>query len=362
MRFLAFIAFFLSLIIYHLSPPPIYAQESQNYEGEITQVLETKEVEFNGKKQPYQRLEVSLNNHPDGEKKIVVENGNLPMANIVSYQSGDQVVILASKDLEGKEVFYITDHIRRGPLWVLAAIFLLFTALIARKRGILSLVSMVITFGVIFKVILPLILKGFDPIVVTVASSVVMVPAIFYLAHGFNRKTTVAVIGTFLTLILIGILSQIFVQAAFLTGFSSEEAAFLQVFKQGSINIRGLLLAGILIGALGILDDITISQAAVVEKLKQANRALSFNQLFQKGMSVGHDHIASMVNTLILVYTGAALPLLLLFVDNPRPLAEIINYEIVAEEIVRTLLGSLGLVLAVPITTFIAAYYFSDHS
>ena len=160
--------------------------------------------------------------------------------------------------------------------------------------------------------------------------------------------------GTLIALIITGILSSVFVEAARLTGFASEEAGFLRVARQ-MINIKGLLLAGIIIGVLGILDDITISQSAIVFQLKEANKKLKFNELYKRAMNVGQDHISSMVNTLVLVYAGASLPLLLLFIDNPQPFFEVINYEIIADEIVRTLVGSIGLILAVPITTLIAA-------
>jgi len=156
-------------------------------------------------------------------------------------------------------------------------------------------------------------------------------------------------------LIITGVLAGFFVESAKLTGFASEEAGFLQIARGGTINIKGLLLAGIIISTLGVLDDVTVSQSSIVNQLKETDKNLSFEKLYQRAMKVGQDHISSMVNTLVLVYTGAALPLFLLFIDNPHPFLEVINYEIVADEIVRTLVGSIGLILAVPITTFIAA-------
>jgi uncharacterized membrane protein len=149
-------------------------------------------------------------------------------------------------------------------------------------------------------------------------------------------------------------LAGIFVEAAKLTGFSSEEASFLEVARPGSVNLRGLLLAGIIIGVLGILDDITVSQAAIVAQLKKTAPELSARSTYAAAMDVGRDHIASVVNTLVLVYTGAAMPLLLLFLQNTGAVADVINYEMVAEEIVRTLVASIGLILAVPITTSLA--------
>ena len=158
-----------------------------------------------------------------------------------------------------------------------------------------------------------------------------------------------------IALVITGFLAKFFVQVTRLTGYASEEAAFLQYARQGAVDIKGLLLAGIIIGTLGILDDITIAQAAIVQQLKQANKKMKPKELFSQAMRVGQDHIASMITTLILVYTGAALPLLLLFIDNPLPFSQVINYEIIAEEIIRTLVGSIGLITAVPITTFLAS-------
>jgi uncharacterized membrane protein len=170
------------------------------------------------------------------------------------------------------------------------------------------------------------------------------------------------VIGTVIALIFTGLLSLFFVEATKLSGFASEEAAFVKAAKGDLINIKGLLLAGMLISILGVLDDITVAQANVVYQLKKVSDKLRVGQLYSRAMDVGKDHIASMVNTLILVYTGAALPLLLLFIDNAAPFSEVINYEVVAEEIVRTLVASMGLILAVPITTYITAMMVSQEN
>lgn len=219
----------------------------------------------------------------------------------------------------------------------------------------MSLIGMGISFFIIFLFVLPKLLAGADPIQVAIVASLFITPLTFYFSHGLNKKTTIAVIGTIIALIITGILANTFIEAAKLTGFASEEASFLQVAKQGAINMKGILLAGIIIGMLGVLDDITISQSAIVFQLKEANQKLKFDDLYKRAMNIGQDHISSMVNTLILVYTGAALPLLLLFINNPHPFSEIINYELIADEIIRTLVGSIGLILSVPITTFIAS-------
>ena len=209
----------------------------------------------------------------------------------------------------------------------------------------------------IFAFILPQISAGHDPIFIAILASLFIIPVTFYLSHGLSRKTTTAVAGTFIALIITGILATIFVNVTRLTGFSSEEAGFLQAEKGGLVNIKGLLLAGIIVSVLGILDDITVSQASVVHQLKKLSPNLTLMQLYSKAMEVGRDHIASVVNTLVLVYAGAAMPLFLLFIDSSRPFGQVINHELIAEEIIRTLVASIGLILAVPITTFLTAYF-----
>lgn len=288
-------------------------------------------------------------------KKITISNEKITNQ-VISNSVGDKVIVTHYKNAEGTSVFFISDYVRQTPLLILFLIFLILVVVIGRWRGITSLIGMVISFIIIFQFVLPLISIGNNPVLIVLMSSLLIVPATFYLSHGFNKKTTVAIISTLLSLVVIGILVTVFVNAAKLSGLSTEEAQFLQVMKSDLINIKDLLLAGMMIGILGILDDITISQAAVVFKLKEINKKLSFKDLYEKAMSIGHDHIASLVNTLILVYTGAALPLLLLFINNPKPFGQVINNEIIAVEIVRSLVGSIALILTVPVSTIIAVY------
>jgi len=335
---------------------PLEPPKEETLEATVVEILEEKEIipEFNDEKQLYQKLELLVTKGSLKDEKIIIESGTMPLANLQKYQEGTKVIVSYSKDFEGNDFFYITDYVRRDSLLWLFIIFVVLVAIVARWRGMTSLLGMGASFFIIFKFILPRILAGSDPILMAIIGSLFIIPITFYLSHGINKKTTVAVVGTVIALIITGILAGIFVESAKLTGFASEEAGFLQVAKQGSVNIKGLLLAGIIIGVLGVLDDITVSQSAVVSQLKKANPKLKFEELYKRAMDVGQDHISSMVNTLVLVYTGAALPLLLLFIDNPHPFSEIINYEIIADEVVRTLVGSIGLILAVPITTIIA--------
>ncbi len=354
-----FVLFKENVFAQNLASPP----KEEILEAKIEKVLEEKQIVPEGLKdaQLYQKLELLVTKGTLKDKKIIVENGNLPVANSLEYKVNDKVIVTFTKNLEGKDVFYITDYIRRDSLLFLFLIFVVLAVVVAKKRGLASLIGMAFSFLVIFLFILPMISSGNNPVEIAILGSLVIIPVTFFLSHGVNKKTIVAIIGTIIALIIAGVLASFFVEGAKLTGFASEEASFLSVAKQGVINMKNLLLAGIIIGLLGILDDITISQSAIVFQLKETDKKLCLSELYKKAMNVGQDHISSMINTLVLVYTGASLSLLLLFTDNPRPFLEVINYEIIADQIIRVLIGSIGLILAVPITTFIAALV-ADHN
>lgn len=324
-------------------------------EGVVVRVIEEKEIEIMETEQLYQKLELKLST-PD-QKTVVVENGNQPLANIVKFEVGDKVLVNLTADPEGNEKYEIIDFVRRDGLIILSIIFGVLLVVVARWRGLTSLLGMVFTFLVVFLLVLPRIMAGDNPVFVAIIGSLIIIPVSFYLAHGLNKKTTVAIISSMLTLVVTTVLGSIFINLGHLTGLSSEEAGML-FLDQSSLNMKGVLLAGIVVGALGVLDDITISQAAIVDELARTAKLTKVKDLYLRSMVIGKDHITSMVNTLVLAYAGASLPLLLIFVNNPHPFGEIVNYEMIAEEIIRTLIGSIGLILAVPITTFIAAGWY----
>jgi uncharacterized membrane protein len=336
--------------------PEVWAQEDMTMEAKVVWIVEEGEIEFSGKTQPFQVLTFEITSGAEAGKRIEYEHGMLPAAHVDVFKVGDRV-IMGKNDPGDDDSYYLVDRIRRDSLYLLGGIFLGVIVLVARGRAVRSVLALAASFVVIFYFILPQLLAGNSPILVTMAASALIIPLTFYLSHGFVIKTHVAVIGTLIALLITAMLASLFVSGAHLSGYASEEAAFLQA-ERSFLNIQGLLLAGIIIGVLGILDDVTVSQAGIVKQLLSANSKLSFRQLYSKAMDVGTDHIASMINTLVLVYAGASMPLLLLFVDSPKSVAEIINYEMVAEEIVRTLTGSIGLVLAVPITTILAAWWY----
>lgn len=324
---------------------------TNNQSARVVNIIEEKQIEIEGRKQLYQKLELLLDT---ADKKIIVENGNLPLVNIIKYSINDHVLLSSDINLDGDKEYFITDFIRKDSLILLSIIFIILLLFIAKWKGLSSLLGMIFTFFVVFTFILPRLLAGNNPVLIAVGASLVIIPVSFYLAHGFNKKTTIAIISSIISLIITAILASIFTQIGHLTGLSSEEAGMLSI-DQGNLNMKGILLAGIVIGALGVLDDITISQAAIVDELAKTANLTKTKDLYSRSMVIGKDHITSMVNTLVLAYAGASLPLLLIFTNNPHPFSEIINYELIAEEIIRTLVGSIGLILAVPITTMIAA-------
>ncbi len=351
-----FLAIIFSFSFVNAQESSLEVGEEESLEAVVVKIIEEKTIvpPGGGKEQLYQKLLLRVEKGSLRGQEIVVENGGEALVNVSRYRLGDRLIVSRNKDFSGHDVFYISDYVRRRSLFILFAIFIVLTIFSARWQGVSSLLGMAFSFFVIFILVLPRILSGDDPVWAAMVGSFFIVPITFYLAHGVNKKTTTAILSTFISLLVVGFLARIFIDLSRLSGFASEEVGFLKLGARETINVRGLLLAGIIIGALGVLDDVTISQAAVVDQLSKTKEKMGAKELYRRAMAVGRDHIASMVNTLVLAYTGAALPLLLLFVNNPHPFGEVINYEIVAEEIIRTLVGSIGLVLAVPLTTLLA--------
>ncbi len=266
-------------------------------------------------------------------------------------EPGDQIII----DYEPTTQFYsYADHDRRWPLLLLTALFIAVVVLLGRLRGVLALASMVITVIVLVAFVAPSVLDGNDPVVVSVLAASVIAFCSLYLTHGVTPTTTVALIGTLLALLLTLALSALFFALTKFTGLATEEGLVVPIVAD-NINMASLLLGGAMIGALGALDDVTVTQVATVAELRAQNPELGRNQLFSSGIRVGREHIAATVNTLLLAYAGVSMPLLLLFVISDQSLAMIANSELVAVEIVRTLCGSMGLIAAVPITTWLTA-------
>jgi uncharacterized membrane protein len=266
---------------------------------------------------------------------------------------GDRVVLNRIPDAPALQRYQFADRERRPLLVGAALLFAAIVVLLGRLRGLAALVGLVLSMVVLIAYIVPAILSGRSPEMVALTGGVLIAVMALYLAHGFKPMTHVAAIGTFLSLGLTVALAAAVTGLANFSGLVSEEASFLVAI--GGFDLRGLLLAGIVLGALGALDDVTVTQASAVWEVAAANDTLDHRQLLAAGLRVGRDHVASSVNTLLLAYAGAAMPLMLLFGLSGQKLSIVANSEVVAVEIVRTLVGSVGLVAAVPITTWLAA-------
>lgn len=271
------------------------------------------------------------------------------------FEAGDGVVLLAYPDAELETRYEISDFQRGTPLLVLAIMFALAILALSRWRGLGALTGLGFSILVLTIFVLPALLGGRPPLAVAVVGASAIMVGTMYLTHGISVRTSVALLGTLISLSLTGLLGFIFTAAGQFTGLADESAGFLGALGD-AIDIRGLLLAGLVIGALGVLDDVTVTQTIAVWELAAADPNAGRRALLAAGMRIGREHVGATVNTLVLAYAGASLPLLMLFIVADQGALDIATSEQVAQEVVRALVGSLGIVAAVPVTTVLAAF------
>lgn len=273
----------------------------------------------------------------------------------VVLHPGDQIrMAYFAKGTPGYR-YTFDDFQRRSPMIWLAVVFVLVLVLLSRLQGLRALVGMGVSLLVVIGFLLPALLRGGPPLPLAVVTALVVAFAALYLAHGIHVGTHVAFLGSALALLATTGLGAAFVAACHFTGYADDTVATL-VVAAGKLDVRGLILAGLVVGALGVLDDITVTQVSAVAELQRADPALSAYDLYRSGLRIGRDHVASTVNTLVLAYAGASLPLLMLFAQGGRSIGGVLTTETVAVEVVRAIVGSIGLVAAVPITTGLAAW------
>jgi uncharacterized membrane protein len=298
------------------------------------------------------RARVHIDEGPDKGQSIELFVG---VDQAASTHVGQGVVLFRGAGSLALDSRYELIDVQRGrPLLLLAGLFVLAVVVLGRLRGALSLVGLGLSLVVLIEFMVPALLAGRPAVLTAVVGASAVMILVLVLAHGPNIRTATAMVGTGLALLLILVLSFVFVKATSLTGLTSDEAVYVRSLF-GQIDLRGLLLAGIVIGALGILDDITVTQVSTVWELRNANAAMPTPELYAAALRVGRDHIASTVNTLLLAYAGASMPLLVIFATSGDGLVGTATNAVVAEEVVRTLVGSIGLIAAVPVTTALAA-------
>jgi len=331
---------------------------SETRRARVVEIIEEGEIDLGGTLQKYQLARVELLEGEYGGIVMEMDYGRRQVLSSPIYlEPGDSILVTIGARPDGILTVYFVDFVRATPLIWLAAIFALAILLISRWKGFRSLLSMTFSLTVIIGYIIPRILSGEDPLRVSIIGSIILLGVTLYLTYGWTLKTHAAVVSMVLVLLFTGSLAAIFVTFTRLTGSGDENALFLLQMLNTQINLRGLLLGGMIIGALGVLDDLVTTQASAVFELHHANPSLGFGALFRSAMRIGQDHVAATVNTLVLAYAGASLPMLLMFTLGQGELGYLVNFEFVAEEIVRTLVGSLGLVSAVPLSTAIASLF-----
>jgi uncharacterized membrane protein len=293
----------------------------------------------------------------DGEGKGDFQSIDLS-ADVVAngVEKDDTLVLTRDAGAEGGPTYGFFDYARGTPIVVLAIAFAVVVGLVARLRGLASLVGLAFAFFILFQFVLPAILAEDSPTLVSLVGSSAIMFVVLYLAHGFSARTTTALVGTLFGLTLVAVMGSIAVSVARLTGLTSEETVQLHTFDP-TLNFSGLVLAGVVVAGLGVLNDVTITQASAIWQLSEVSPDLTWRELYTRGMAVGRDHIASTVYTIVFAYAGAALPLLLLFELYSQPSLVTLFSSAVAEEVIRTLVAAIALVLAVPVTTAVGAFF-----
>lgn len=331
---------------------------SETVRARVTEIIEEGEIELGGTVQRYQVARVELQEGEYRGIEMEMDYGRRGvLSNVVYLQPGDSILVTIGARPDGILTVYFVDFERATSLLWLTAIFVVVILLMSHWKGLRSILSLAFSLFVIIGYIIPHILAGEDPLWVSITGSIVLLGVTLYLTYGWNLKTHAAVVSMIFVLLITGTLAVLFVFFTRLTGSGDENSLFLLQMLNTQINLRGLLLGGMIIGALGVLDDLVTTQASAAFELHHANESLGFRELFRSAMRIGQDHVAATVNTLVLAYAGAALPMLLMFSLGGGNYGLLVNYEFIAEEIVRTLVGSLGLVTAVPLTTAIAILF-----
>lgn len=353
-----------SLIILAVFAVPFFGVSAQEVhqelvevvEAEVLHILSEEEVEIfgTGAMELVQKVEAQINSGAMEGSIIQFENDLVPLG------AGDDIFLNRLETIDGVEYYVFKDTNRSWPIITLGLLFVGLLIWFAGRQGVRALVSLVTSVGAIIFLLVPALLAGYSPALSSLVISGLILAIVLFGTHGFSARTWIAFGGTFSAVVLTCALAAVWVGSMRLSGFGSDASVYLNFATGGSLDFAGLLLGSIIIGILGVLDDVSITQASVVQELKAANKNLKGRELYSRAIRVGRDHVGSLVNTLALAYVGTSLPLVLLFAQSESSLMTILNQEVVAAEYLRIIVGSIGLVLAVPLTTALAAWWFSD--
>ena len=326
--------------------------------AEVISIDKQGQEDVGGTKVKFQDLTLMVISGSDSGRTIKITNGRTTFITDQQLVNKGEVLVLDKT----QNNYLILDRYRLDAVPYLLIGFAVLFLVVAGKKGIGSIFGIIISLGVILGFIVPQIIHGANPLLVATLGSIVILLVTTYLAHGISKQTTIALISTFIALIIAAVLSLVSVNFTNLAGIGDDAAVSLLTSQStANINLQGLLLAGIIIGTLGALNDITTTQSATIFELKEANKRLGFDELISKGTNVGKEHIVSLVNTLVLAYAGSSLAIFIYFILNPgkQPLWVVLNNEVIIDEVVRTFAGTVGLILAIPIVTILASWWVS---
>lgn len=298
-------------------------------------------------------VEVVLQSGPDDGRPAIFTVVETDIS-VPDLDPGDRIVLRDAFDAPEEFRYGFLDFQRQKPLLWLAVAFVIAVVALGRWRGVRALVGLALGVAVLVAFVVPALLRDGPAVPIALAAGVLVVGAALYLAHGVTAGTTIALLGAVASVLMVTVLASLVLGAAHVSGLADGDSQVLSV-TAGAIDLRGLLVAGVVIGVLGSLDDVTVTQVSTVAALRSAAPSLSALELYRRAVEVGRDHVAASVNTLVLAYAGASLPLLLLFAQGGQPIGRMVTSEVVAVEVVRMLVGSIGVVAAVPVTTALAA-------
>lgn len=355
----------LILLAILILPQTIHAQELYEelqgvWRAEVLEIISEgqKAVPGTDLNTKFQNIKIEILEGEMKGKIIEIEN------DFILLKEGQKFYMNYLRTINGDEIYSVRDIDRRATLFWLTVFFAGVVLFFGKWQGLRSLLSLAGSFLVIIFILIPLLMKGFNPIMVSILIGALILGVAIFFTHGFNMRSAVAFLGTVISICLTGILAYLSIKVLNLSGFFSDETVYLNFGTKGILDFEGLLLGGIIIGVLGVLDDVAITQVAVVSEIKKTAEKISAKELYKKALNVGHEHISALVNTIVLAYTGVSLPLLLWFSQSDASFGKIINNEVFATEIARTIVGSIGLILTVPITTFLAVILvdkYKDH-
>ncbi len=359
--FLLIFVFAISFNMTFAQEPPVKKQGEKigSYEkGIIREVINEKINQGKGVEVTVQNMKIEINSGEDAGKTVEVKNTISQYAPInFEFEVGDRVVLYKNTQGINKGQYFVADHYRQDKVLYIIIGFVISIILVGRLQGIKALLTLGISVAIIFFVFIPLVLKGFSPLLLATISSLLITGITIFVVSGFGVKSRAAILGTLAGVVIAGILSYLVGSMSHLTGLGNEEALMIKFLPiESKLSPEGILYAGIIFGALGAIMDVTMSIASSIEEVHRGNPMMSHRELYKSGMNVGRDVMSTMTNTLILAYIGTAIPLLLIFHTYSHQWVKFINLDMVVTEILRAIAGSIGLILAIPITAFIAAF------